>query len=107
MTTNMKDYIVENNEEDLRKLFRVTIEKQFVHSLYSKSFSYQVESDDDDIDTLQQRIKWWMVVIDRGGPIPKDVYDYNFAEMYNLYRKAIDLEMQQLVKSLSDRQIIP
>ena len=53
------------------------------------------------------RIKWWMVLVDRLGVIPKDVYDYTFDELYMLYRKAIDPEMQDLVKALRDRLIIP
>ena len=94
-------------EDELRKLFRDTIEGQFEHDLYNEAFSNLLETDDDKNDTLQQIIKWWMVVVDRGGPIPNDVYDYNFAKMYNLYRKAIDPEMRELVKSIRDRQIIP
>ena len=57
--------------------------------------------------SLQQIIEWWMVVVDRGGPTRYEVYEYSFAELYNLYRKAIDPEMQELVKLLNDRQIIP
>ena len=48
-----------------------------------------------------------MVVVNRGGPIPNDVYDYTFDELYMLYRKAIDPEMQDLVAALRSRQIIP
>ena len=45
-----------------------------------------------------------MVVVDRR--VPNDVYDYSFAELFSLYRKAIDPEMQGLVQLLRDRQII-
>ena len=31
MTTNMKDYVVENNQEALRKDFRESMEGQFEH----------------------------------------------------------------------------
>ena len=48
-----------------------------------------------------------MMVVSRGGPIPNDVHDYSFDEMFGLYRKAIDPEIQQLVKSLRDRQNTP
>ena len=65
------------------------MEGQFEHDLGNKSFSNHLESDDE-IDTLQQRFEWWMEVVDRGGPIPNDNSDYNFDEMYMLYRKAID-----------------
>ena len=92
MTTNLKDYFLEDNEE-LGKVFRDTMGGQFEHDLYNKSFSNQLESDE--TDNLQQRIEWWMVVVDRGGPTPNNVNDYSFAKLFNLYRKAIDPEMQQ------------
>ena len=53
MTTNMKNYFMEDNEE-IGKVFRVTMEGQFEHDLYNKSFNNQFESHD--LDTLQQRI---------------------------------------------------
>ena len=106
MTKNMKDYVLEEDEEEVRKVFRDTMEGQFEHEVYDKSFSNQVESDDE-IDTLQQRIKWWRLVVDRGGPIPNDVYDYTFDELFKLYRKPIDPEMQDFVKALRAREIIP
>ena len=81
------------------------MEGQFEHDLYNKSLSSQIESDE--IDNLQQRIEWWMVVVDSEGPKPNDVYDYTFAEWFGLHRKATDLEMQELVKTLSDRRSIP
>ena len=75
--------------------------------MYKKSFSNQVQSDDDETDTLQQRINGWMVVVDWLGVIPNDVYDYTFDELYMLNRKAIDTEMHDLVKALRHRQIVP
>ena len=57
----------------------------------------QLESDDDEIDTLQQRIEWWMLVVDNVGPIYNNVYDYTFDELYVLYRKAIDPEKRDLI----------
>ena len=39
-----------------------------------------------------------MVVVVRGGPKPNNVYDYTFGEVFGLYRKAIDPEMQVFVK---------
>ena len=47
MTTNMKDYFVKENEDEVRKVFRDTMEGQFEHDLYNKSFSNQSESDTD------------------------------------------------------------
>ena len=54
MTTNLKDYLLENIEET-RNVFGVTMEGQFEHDLYKKSFSNQLESDQ--TDTSKQRIK--------------------------------------------------
>ena len=56
MTTNMKDYFLVENEHEVRNVFRDTMEGQFEHHLYIKSFSNQIESDEN--DTLQQRIEW-------------------------------------------------
>ena len=47
-----------------------------------------------------------MLVVDRRGPIPNNVYEYSFDELFGLYRNAIDPGMQVLVKGLRDRQII-
>ena len=105
MTTNMKDHFLKKNEEEVRKVVRDTMEGQFEHGLYKKSFSIQLESDDD--FTLQQRIEWWMTIVDRGGPIPDDLCEYNLGELFSLYRKAIDPEMQDFVEEFIDRQIIP
>ena len=48
-----------------------------------------------------------MMVVNSGGPIANDVYDYSFDELFGFYRKAIDTEMQEFVKLLKDRQVIP
>ena len=44
VTTNMKDYFLEDNEE-IRKILKYTMEGQFEHDLYKKSFSNQHKSD--------------------------------------------------------------
>ena len=96
ITTNMKDFSLEENKEEVRKAFSETIEGQFEHDSHNKSFSNQIESDE--TDTLQQRNKRWMTVVARGGLIPNNVYDYNFDDMFGLYRKTIDPEMRDFVK---------
>ena len=103
-TTNMKDYILEDKAE-LRKVFGDTMDGQFEHDLYNKSPSNQPKSDG--TDTLQQRIEWWMAVVDRGGPIANDAYDHGFADLFNLYREAIDPETRGLIKLLRAKQINP
>ena len=47
------------------------------------------------------------MVVDRGGPLRNNVYDYSFAELFNLYRKAIKPEIQVSLRALRDGQIIP
>ena len=73
MTTIMKDHFLKENEDEVRKVFRDTMEGQFEHGLYNKSFSNQIESDE--TDNLQLRIEWWMTIVDRRGPIPDNVFD--------------------------------
>ena len=103
LVTNLNFYFTDS--EEFRKEVRVMIEVQFEHDLYKKSFSFQLKSDDE-VDTLQQGIEWFMVVVDRMGVEPNDVYDYTFDELYMLYRKTIDPEMENLVEALKNRQII-
>ena len=103
LVANLNDYLTDS--ERFKKEFRVIMEGQFDQDLYNKSFSNQPESDE--TDPLKQRTEWWMMVVDRGGPIPNEVFDYSFNELFRLYRKATDPEMQELAKILRDRQIIP
>ena len=105
MTTNMKDYFLKEKEDEVRKVFRDTMEGQFEHDLYNKSFSNQFDSGDEN-DTLQRRIEWWMTVVARRGLIPDNAYEYNLGDLFSLYRKAIDPEMRDFVKELRDRHII-
>ena len=81
------------------------MESQFQHDLYKKCFTNQVESDE--TDTLQQRKEWWMTVVDGAGHIPNIVHDYNFAELFYFYRKAIAPQMQEFIKAVRDREFIP
>ena len=104
MSTKMKDHIFEDNEE-LGKVYRDTMEGQFEHDLKNKCFSNQLESDE--TDSLQQRFDCWMMVFDREGPISNNVYKSSFVELFGLYRKASDPELQEMTKLLRDRQIIP
>ena len=46
-----------------------------------------------------------MIEVDRGGPIPNDIFDYTSDDLYILYRKALDPELQDLVKAIKDREI--
>ena len=81
------------------------MEGQFEHDLYNKLFSNQLESDE--MDTLQQSVEWLMMVVDTGGPVPNDVYDFSVEDLYGLYHEAIDPENQEMVKLLRHIQVIP
>ena len=51
---------------------------QFKQDLYNKNFSLQDQGKDDEIDTLQKRIKFWLNIINMGeGPIPDYLSDYD------------------------------
>jgi len=52
---------------------------QFKQDLYNKNFNLQDQGKGDEIDTLQNRIRFWLNVIDdTGGPIPDDIYNYEY-----------------------------
>ena len=51
---------------------------QFKEDLYNKNFSLEDQSKGDQIDTLQNRINFWLNVLDTGDPIPDNVYDYDY-----------------------------
>ena len=104
MTKNMKDYISADNDE-IWKVLRDAMEGQREHDLYDKSFSNHVESDE--TDTLERRIKAWMVVVGRIGSLLWNAYDYSYNELFGSYRKALDPEMQELAPAIRDRQTIP
>ena len=55
LTIIMKDYFLRGNEEEVKKVFRSTMQGQLEHDLYKKSLSVQLESEE--TDTLQQGIK--------------------------------------------------
>ena len=51
---------------------------QFKHDLYSKNFPLQDQGKDDEIDTLENRIKIWLNIISNAkGPKPDNLYDYH------------------------------
>ena len=91
MTSNLENYFLEYNEE-IRKVFRGTMEGQLEHELYRKPCSNKLESDE--VVALKQKIKWWRMIVDRGGPIPNDAYDYSFDEVLELHRKTIGPELE-------------
>ena len=73
IVTIMKDYGTLDPDDDdagFRYGYRVTIIAQFKQDLYNKNFSLQDQGKCDQIDTLQNRINFWLKIIDMGGPVP-------------------------------------
>ena len=52
---------------------------QFEQDLYNKNFTLQDQGKDDPIDTLDNRIKFWINIIsNEEGSIPENLYDYDY-----------------------------
>ena len=52
---------------------------QFEQDLYNKNFTLQAQGKDDSIDTLDNRIKFWINIISNDeGLIPENLYDYEY-----------------------------
>ena len=70
MVTNMKDYVTidpDDADADFRYNYRDVMIAQFKQDLYNKNFSLQDQGKDDEIDTLENRIKIWLNIIDDTG----------------------------------------
>ena len=51
---------------------------QFEQDLYNKNYTLQDQGKDDPIDTLENRIKFWINIISNDqGPVPDNLYDYD------------------------------
>ena len=54
---------------------------QFKHDLYNKNFTLQNQGNDNPIDTLENRINFWINFISNArGPVPDNLYDYDFID---------------------------
>ena len=52
---------------------------QFKQDLYNKNYTHQDQGKDDPIDTLENRIKFWIKIISNDeGSIPDKLYDYDY-----------------------------
>ena len=86
MCTNIKNYVpvlpwfdYPDEEEQWGCGCRDNLIAQFKQDLYSKSFTPQDQGKDDPIDTLDNRIKFWLNVISIAeGPVPDNLYDYDY-----------------------------
>ena len=74
------DYYDDGNEEEQWGYgYRVDMIAQFKQDLYNKHFTLQNQGKDDPIDTLENRIKFWINIIEEyGGSMPDNVYDYDY-----------------------------
>ena len=52
---------------------------QFKQDLYNKKCTLQNQGKDDPIDTLDNRIQFWVNIISNDqGPVPDNLYDYDY-----------------------------
>ena len=52
---------------------------QFKQDLYHKNFTLQYQGKHDPIDTLENRIKFWINIFSNAeGPVPDNLYDYDY-----------------------------
>ena len=78
MCTNLKNYVPvrpwfgdENEDEQWGCGYRDDMIAQFKQDLYNKTFTLQDQGKDDQIDTLENRIKIWPNIISNAqGPVP-------------------------------------
>ena len=59
--------------------YRDDLIAQFDQDFYNKNFTLQDQAEDGEIDTLGNRIKFWINIISNaGGPVPDNLYDYDY-----------------------------
>ena len=74
------DYYDDGNlEEQWGYGYKDDMIAQFKQDLYNKHFTLQDQGKDDPIDTLDNRIKFWINVIENhDGSMPNNVYNYDY-----------------------------
>ena len=86
MCTNINNYVPVrlwddglDEEEQWGYGYRDDMVAQFKQDFYNKHYTLQDQGKDDPIDTLENRIKFWMNVIEENdGSMPDNVYDYDY-----------------------------
>ena len=59
--------------------YRDDMMAQFKQDLYNKNYTLQDQGKDDSIDTLENRIKFWINIISNAqGPVADNLYDYDY-----------------------------
>ena len=86
MCTNINDYVPirpwlndPDEEEQWGYGYRDDMITKFKQVLFNKNYTLQVQGKDDPIDTLDNRITFWINNINNNeGPIPDNLYDYDY-----------------------------
>ena len=88
MCTNITDYVPiryweyyndGNEEEQWGYGYKDDMIAQFKQDIYNKNYTLQDQGKDDPIDTLENRIKFWVNIITNDqGPVPDNLYDYDY-----------------------------
>ena len=84
--TNINNYVPislwdddPDEEEQWGYGYRDDMIAQFKQDLYNKNFTLQDQGKDDPIDTLDNRIKFWIKIISNDqGSVPHNLYDYDY-----------------------------
>ena len=68
-----------DEEEQWGSGYRDDMMTQFKQDLYNKNYTLQDQGKDDSIDTLENRIKFWINIISNAqGPVPDNLYYYDY-----------------------------
>ena len=86
MCTNITDHVPirpwfddPDEEEQWGYGYRDDMIAQFEQDLYNKNYTLQDQGKDDPIDTLENRIKFWININSNDeGPIPENLYQYDY-----------------------------
>ena len=86
MCTNKADHVPvrlwfddPDEEEQWGYGYRDDMIAQFEQDLYNKNYTLQDQGKHNPIDTLENRIKFWINIISNDeGPIPENLYDYAY-----------------------------
>ena len=86
MCTNINNYFPDrlwfddpDEEEQWGYGYKDDMIAQFEQDLYNKNYTLQDQGKDDPIDTLENRIKFWINNISNcQGPVPDNLYDYDY-----------------------------
>ena len=88
MCTNITDYVPirywdyyndGNEEEQWGYGYKDDMIAQFKQDIYNKNFTLQDQGKDNPIDTLENRMKFWINIISNDqGSVPDNLYDYDY-----------------------------